>query len=85
MKIFYSPEFLRKYKQLPGDVKEKVEKKENVFRGNPFDSRLKTHKLKGRLSEFWAFSIDFNYRVIFKFEGKDMIRFYSIGGHSIYL
>ena len=84
MKIIYSPEFVRRYQNLPESVRNKAKKQETIFRENPFDPRLKTHKLKGRLSEFWAFSVDFNYRVIFKFEGKDVIRFYTIGGHSIY-
>ncbi len=84
MKIFYSPEFLRKYKQLPQELKEKTEKKEEIFRKNPFDPRLKIHKLHGRMSEFWAFSVDFKYRVVFRFEDSNKTRFYTIGGHSIY-
>ena len=81
MKIFYSPEFLRKYKGLPQEAKAKMEKKEEIFRKNPFDPRLKTHKLHGRMSDFWAFSMDLKYRIVFKFENKDMVKFYSIGGH----
>jgi len=84
MRIIYSPEFLRQYKQLPDDLKEKAEKREDIFRKNPFDPRLKVHKLHGRMGEFWAFSIDFKHRIIFKFEDSDKVRFYTIGGHSIY-
>lgn len=84
MKIFYSPQFAREYKRLPLGTKEKAKKKEEIFRKNPFDFRLKTHKLKGRLSEFWAFSIDFRYRIIFKFQNSNIVRFYAIGDHSVY-
>lgn len=84
MKIFYSLQFMREYRSLPTDVKEKADKKEKIFRSNPFDSRLKTHKLKGRLGEFWAFSIDFRYRIIFKFQDKNKVRFYVVGDHSVY-
>lgn len=84
MKIFYSPQFVREYRQLSLEVKEKAKKKEKIFRINLFDSRLKTHKLSGRLAEFWAFSIDFRYRIIFKFQDKNTVRFYAIGDHSIY-
>ena len=84
MKIIYSPEFLRRYDKLPGQVKEKAEQREEIFLNDPFDKRLKTHKLKGELDGFWAFSVDFKYIIIFRFEEKHTVRFYSIGGHSIY-
>lgn len=84
MEIFYSPQFGREYRRLSVEVKEKAKKKEKIFRKNPFDARLKTHKLKGRLDEFWAFSIDYRYRIIFKFQDKNTARFYTIGDHSIY-
>ena len=84
MKILYSSRFLQKYGRLPQEVKEKAEKKEEIFRKNPFDERLKIHKLRGRMNEFWAFSVDIKYRIILKFEDSDKVRFYTIGGHSIY-
>jgi len=84
MQIFYSPEFVRKYKKLPNSLKDSAKKKEKVFRDDPFDVSLKTHKLQGKFREFWAFSVDYNYRIIFKFEQNNEVRFYSIGGHSIY-
>jgi addiction module RelE/StbE family toxin len=34
---------------------------------NAFDSRLKTHKLKGALNDYWACSINYDLRIIFKF------------------
>lgn len=84
MRIFYSPQFAREYSQLPPEIQAKAEKKEKIFRKNPFDARLKTHKLKGKLGEFWAFSIDIHYRIIFRFLSIGDIRFYAIGDHSIY-
>lgn len=84
MKIYYSPEFQREYKRLPEKVKEEAKEKERIFRENPFDQRLKTHKLGGKLAGFWAFSVNFQYRVIFRFQPDRSIRFYAIGRHSIY-
>ncbi len=84
MKIIYSPQFEKEYKCLPEIIKKKAEKKEKIFRNNPFDSRLKTHKLSGRFSEFWSFSIDFRYRIIFEFKDEKTIIFHIIGDHSIY-
>lgn len=84
MEILYSPQFAREYQKLPAKIKEKAESKERIFRKDAFDQRLKTHKLKGKLSDFWAFSIDLRYRIIFKFQKSNKVRFYTVGDHSVY-
>ncbi len=48
MKIIYSPIFLKKYKKLSNQIKKLSEEKEQLFRKNPFDLQLKTHKLHGK-------------------------------------
>jgi len=47
MEIIYSPKFAREYKNLPLEIKKIAEVKEAIFRSNPFDAHLKTHKLHG--------------------------------------
>ena len=84
MQIIYSPQFEKEYKRLPENIKRKAEKKEKIFRSNPFDSRLKTHKLSGRLFEFWSFSIDNRYRIIFELKNEKTVIFHIVGDHSIY-
>jgi len=84
MRIYYSTKFRREYKKLPKPIKILAESKESIFRTNTFDKRLDTHRLHGRLREFWSFSIDGKYRIIFEFTEKDVIWFHSVGGHSIY-
>ena len=84
MKIFYSAKFAREYQKLPARVKQIAEKKELVFRKNPFDSKLKTHKLKGNLKEFFSFSINQKCRIIFEFVNSNTVWFHSVGDHSIY-
>lgn len=84
VKIYYSPKFASQYKKLPREVKLKGRKKERLFLINPFDPRLKTHKLAGSLADYWSFSIDYKYRVIFKFIEKQTVRFHLVGTHDIY-
>ncbi len=84
MKIYYSSKFAREYKSLPMIVKKKAEKQEKLFRNNQFDLKLKTHKLSGVLKDFWAFSIDHKYRIIFEFTDEKTIWFHSTGDQSIY-
>jgi len=84
MKIEYSPRFEQLYKKLPSKVKTIAEDKEIIFRKNPFDKRLKTHKLKGSLRNYWAFWLNYKYRIIFSFEEDDIVRFHAVGTHTIY-
>lgn len=84
MRIFYSPQFEREYRKLFSETKEKAKEKEKVFRKDPFDPQLKTHKLHGRLNDFWAFSIDYRFRIVFKFFEKNEVKFYAVGDHSMY-
>lgn len=85
MKIIYSSKFAREYKKLPISIKDIAEKQEKLFRQNPFNIKLKTHKLKGRLRGFLSFSIGYRYRIIFEFsKNKKTVYFHSVGDHDIY-
>lgn len=84
MEISYSPKFAKEYKKLSNATKLKAEKKEKIFRKDPFDKSLKTHKLGGKLKNFWAFSIDYKHRIIFEFIDNDTVHFHLIGNHSVY-
>lgn len=84
MKIIYTTKFAREYKKLSKEIKIEAEIAERYFRKDPFDSRLKTHKLSGKLKNFWSFSISRSYRIIFEFGDTDIVYFHLIGDHSIY-
>ncbi len=84
MKVIYSPNFLRNYEGLPKDIKGRAEKREAIFRENLFDKRLKTHKLSGKFADFWSFSVDYHYRIVFELENEKTVIFHKIGNHSIY-
>ncbi len=84
MEIIYTSKFRREYKKLPDRIKNIAEQNEKTFRDNPFNPVLDTHKLHGRLKEFWSFSIGYKYRIIFEFTNKDTVYFHSTGNHDIY-
>lgn len=84
MKIYYSSKFRREYKKLPPTIKLVAEAKEEIFRKDPHDPRLKTHPLTGSLKDYWAFSIDTKTRIIFEFKSKQVVWFHSAGSHDIY-
>jgi len=85
MQITYSKKYLRQFKKLPRDVQvTAVRRVKDFFLADPFHPTLLTHKLSGRLKEFWAFSIDKKYRIIFEFSGRESVNFLFVGDHSIY-
>ena len=85
MEIIYSSKFAREYKKLSAHIKTIAEEQEAIFRKDPFDSKLKTHKLKGKLSGFLSFSIGYKYRIIFEFaKDKNTAYFHSVGDPEIY-
>jgi addiction module RelE/StbE family toxin len=86
MKIIYTSKFAREYKKLPSNIKSLAEEKEAVFRINPFDPNLKTHKLHGKLKDFWSFSVGYKYRIVFEISKgrKEAFYFHAAGNHDIY-
>lgn len=49
-----------------------------------YDPILRTHKLKWKLDWYYSFSIDYSYRVLFKFLDRDKILFLNVWDHDIY-
>ena len=84
MEIEYSPKFQKQFKKLPKEVKEKALICEKFFRQNPFNPKLKIHKLHGTMKEYWAFSISYGYRIGFTFINGGIAHFHDIGTHDIY-
>ena len=82
--IYYSPRFEKAFKKCTKVIKEKAFDCEDVFRNDPFDKKLKTHKLRGALKNYYSFSINHSYRVVFSFEDDNTVIFHDIGGHEIY-
>lgn len=85
MDIEYSSHFKRAYAKLSLVLQRKAERAERLFRKNPFDHKLDTHKLKGKLKSFWSFSIDYHNRIAFQFvKAQDKVVFLDVGDHDIY-
>jgi addiction module RelE/StbE family toxin len=64
------------------ELKKKFWKAMGLFSENPFNPRLRTHKLTGKLEGLWACSVTYDYRIIFRFLSKDEVLLIDIGGHD---
>jgi len=83
-KIYYTPTFKKGWQKLPKKVKKKAIKKEKLFRQDAFHPNLLSHKLTGKLKNYWSFSIDYRSRIVFRFLKKGEVLFVDAGGHEIY-
>ena len=82
--IRVSGKFEKQYRKLPDKIRKVAREKESIFRNNPFDPRLNTHKLHGKDREAWAFSITGFCRIKFIFLTSESVLFLEIGTHDIY-
>ena len=76
--------FEKHYRKLPQRVKEEAKGREPTFRENPFDLKLRTHKLHGKEKDAYAFWINYSYRIEFIFLDEETVLFLDIGTHDIY-
>jgi addiction module RelE/StbE family toxin len=82
MQIHYTSRFKKRFNKLPQKIQQVFEKKLRIFILDIHEKTLRTHKLKGNLSSFFAFSITRNYRVIFQILSRTLIVFVDIGTHN---
>jgi addiction module RelE/StbE family toxin len=85
MKVSFSPSFRRAFKKAirkRPDLEKKFYERTAIFAENPFDERLRTHKLSGLLKDYWSFTIEYDARVVFYFVESDKAEFVDIGKHD---
>lgn len=72
----------RKFFKKHADLVDKYAEVLTKLKADPFDSSLKTHKLKGELKEFYSCSLTYDYRIICIFLMQDeAIILVDIGNH----
>ena len=84
LKILKSKDFEKSFAKLPKNIQMLAVKKIALFQSEPFNLCLKTHKLKGELQDFYSFSVNYQYRVLFEFLNKNEVLLFDIGTHRIY-
>ena len=84
LEVKYSNKFLKRLSRLPRRLVEQACEKEKIFKENPFDLKLDTHKLHGKDKDSWSFSITRKYRIKFIFIGENTVLFLEVGTHDIY-
>lgn len=81
MRLVTSPRFERRARKLKAPHDQMLRAALRRFAADPLDPLLRTHKLKGDLADYWAFSVDDNLRVLFRRDG-DTFTLVALGSHD---
>ena len=81
MRLSASSRFLRKAKKLREPQASMLRAVLRRFAVDPNDPLLRLHKLKGDLADYWAFSVDDDLRVLFRWEGDEAF-LVNLGSHD---
>ncbi|OGY09407.1 MAG: hypothetical protein A2782_01130 [Candidatus Blackburnbacteria bacterium RIFCSPHIGHO2_01_FULL_43_15b] len=85
LKIKNTGRFDKEYRLLVQDNPELaglVTKQVELFVKNPKDTRIRNHKLTKSMLGKWAFGVTGDIRIVYEWQGKNVVRFLAIGGHS---
>ena len=70
MRVIASSGFIRRARKLKPPRDAMLRAALRRFATDPQDPLLRTHKLKGDLADYWAFSVDDELRVLFRWDGE---------------
>ncbi len=72
---------LKRIKQKQPLLFKKIQKQLKLFKENIKHPSLRTHKLRGNLTNTWSISIEDNVRLIYAIKNNEAI-FFKIGSHD---
>ena len=84
IRISFKPSFIHQAQKLEKELFDELLEKIEALKNPENHLQLKVHKLHGRLTGCYGFSISYNIRVIFQYESKQEAVLLAIGDHDIY-
>ena len=81
MRVVATSRFLRRARKLRPPRDALLRAALRRFSADPQDPLLRAHKLKGDLADYWAFRVDDDLRVLFRWDG-DVCVLVALGTHD---
>ena len=81
MRLQASTRFLRKARKLKEPQASMLKAVLRRLAADPRDPVLRTHRLKGDLAEYWACTVDADLRLLFRWEGDEVL-LWNLGTHD---
>lgn len=70
--------------QIGAYLQKEAFSKIELFKNKNDHRALEVHKLKGKLSGSYAFSVNYKYRIVFDYISQDEAALLAIGDHDVY-
>ena len=81
LSIKYAPTFIRMYKRLPHSLQTEVKEKIAHFQDPANHATLRVYKLKN-IKNTYAFSVNYQIRIVFHYEAKQVAGLLYVGSHD---
>ena len=82
--ISFKETFVKQMNNLEKALADEVFEKISLFKDIKNHKALKVHKLHGKFSECFSFSVNYKTRIVFEHETKNSVIFLAIGDHDLY-
>ncbi len=83
MGVAFHPTFVRQLKKLSPAIQEDVIETVEIIKQDWRHTALKTHKLRGELSDYYSAKVNYSHRIIFEIH-KNNIYLLEVGDHDLY-
>lgn len=84
LSVHFKPSFLRQFKKLESALQDEAREKIKLLQTPQYHTQLRVHALKGPLVGYKSFSVNYRYRIIFKYIDTKNIVLLAIGDHDVY-
>jgi addiction module RelE/StbE family toxin len=80
--IDFTKGFIKQFKKLQPNQKERFYERLELFKKNPHDRQLRDHALKGKYMGYRSIDVDGDLRALYFIRGDKIIIFAFVGSHS---
>jgi len=84
MEVIYTRAFFKRLSKYEDDFQEIIFEKITELKDIENHQQLRVHKLHGKFSNCFSFSVNYKTRIVFQHVSKDEVALLSIGDHDIY-
>ena len=82
--ISFKATFVKRMNKIEKELVDEVFEKVELFKNEKNHKVLKVHKLHGKFSGCYGFSVNYKTRIVFEYETKNEVVFLDIGDHDLY-
>ena len=84
MEVSFAPAFSRQLQKLETALQQETIETIDLLRNKENYRALEVHKLNGRMAERYSASVNYKYRIVFKYLSNTEVVLLAVGDHDVY-